>query len=156
MDIMPKADSKNAFVSGPVVKSDTSPAIVFNIICPLLPTNTSNTIRTSWGDNGNWSSKHDVDGLPSKTVRAKRTMAALTLGLLINLSISMDIELVTSSSVAAKVDIVPTSSTNWITLPLAPLPTLEPFQKTQNCILFAFLFYKIIDTAQIYIIYISY
>lgn len=129
MDIMPKADSKNAFVSGPVVKSDTSPAIVFNIICPLLPTNTSNTIRTSCGDNGSWSSKHDVDGLPSKTMRAKRTMAALTLGLLINFSISVDIELVTSSSVAAKVETVPTSPTNWDTLPFASLPTFEPFKK---------------------------
>lgn len=109
MDIMPKADSKNAFVSGPVVKSDTSPAMVFNIICPLLPTNTSNTIRTSWGDSGNWSSKHDVDGLPSKTVSTKRTMAELTLGLLISFSIIVDIELVSSSSVATKVDTVPTS-----------------------------------------------
>lgn len=112
MDIMPKADSKNAFVSGPVVKSDTKPAMVFNIICPLEPTNTSNTMRTSAGDNGNWSSRHAVDGLESNMVRARRTMAVLTLGLPMSFSISVAIAFVTSSSTATKVDIVPTSSMN--------------------------------------------
>jgi len=72
-------------------------------------------------------------------VRTKRTMAALTLGLLINFSIIVDIELVTSSSVAAKVDTVPTSLMNWVTPPLAPLPTLEPFTKKHQ-ILFHLLF----------------
>lgn len=137
MDIMPKADSKNAFVSGPVVKSDTSPAIVCNIICPLLPTNISNTIRTSLGDNGNWSSKHDVEGLESKKVRTRRTMALVTLGLLINLSISIDIDLVISSFLETKVDTIPTSLINCCALPLVPCPTLAPFsKKKQHEILF--------------------
>lgn len=125
IDIMPIIDSKNAFVSGPVVRLDTSPAMVCNIACPLSPTNTSKAIRMSDGDSGSWSSRHEVDGLESSTVTANRTIAALTCGLFIKHSISVDIDLVTSSLFATKVDMVPTSSMNCRGLPLVPIPTLE-------------------------------
>lgn len=127
MVIMPNNDSKNSLVFGPVVKSDNNPAMVLNIFCPSLPTNTSNTIRMSPADSGNWSSRHDVDGLDSNMVIPKRTMASHTSGLLNNLSITVDIAMMIFSSLAMNVEIVPMSSMNWTTLPLVRIPILDPY-----------------------------
>lgn len=117
MDAMPNADSKNSFASGPVVNSDTSPAIVFNISNPLLPTNTLNAIRISSGDNGILSNKHDVDGLELNTAIATRTIAALTSESFMNFSIIVAIDLVISSFLLTKTDMIPISSIILFALP---------------------------------------